>query len=223
MRAQLEARAKYILEFAANAAHELKTPLTSLRGAAELLQEDIASMSDEQRMRFLSNMHSDAVRMDQLVQRILDLARIESALPDRERIDLRAFLEATVERYARNGHEIELSYEARSPMVDMAPEQLESLVTNLLDNAVRHGSKERVEVTVCDENENLLLVVRDRGPKLSPGHLERVFERFYTTERARGGTGLGLAIVRAIAEAHGGSVSAAALDRGASFAVRIRA
>ena len=221
MRDQLEARANYIREFAANAAHELKTPLTSLRGAAELLLEDDEAMTSEQRKRFLENVHADAVRMDALVGRILDLARIESTRPAREKIDLRAFLEGTVERYRRRGHRIVLSYRASDPMIEMAPEQLDSMVSNVLDNATRHGAGKEVELDVFDEGSLRTISVRDHGPKLEPGALDRVFERFYSTTRNQGGTGLGLAIVKAIAEGHGGSVHARAEASGATFVLRI--
>jgi signal transduction histidine kinase len=223
MRDQLEARADYIREFAANAAHELKTPLTSLRGASELLLEDDEAMSPEQRKRFLSNVHDDAVRMDALVGRILDLARIESTRPSREKIDLAAFLNATVERYRRRGHDLVLSYRASDPMIEMAPEQLESMVSNVVDNAIRHGAGQPVEIGVFDEGSMRAIAVRDRGPKLERGALDRAFERFYSTARNQGGTGLGLAIVKAIAEAHGGSVEARAEDQGATFVLRIPA
>jgi two-component system, OmpR family, sensor histidine kinase ChvG len=221
MRDQLEARARYIRDFAANAAHELKTPLTSLRGASELLL-DGEDMSEEQRRRFLSNIQADAVRMDLLVGRILQLARIESAQPERERIELREFLEGVVERYRRMGHEVVLMFSAGDAVVEMSAEQLDALITNLVDNAVRHGAGKPVDIIVRDEAQGRVLTVRDRGPTLPPEHFERVFERFYTTERARGGTGLGLAIVRAIAQAHGGRVWVTReADAGASFHVAL--
>lgn len=223
MRAKLEERAEYIREFAANTAHELKTPLTSLRGASELLIEDWAAMTGEQRERFLSNIHQDAVRMDSLVGRILHLARIEAGVPETESIDLFAFLEGVRERYRRMGHELALSLNGSRRAVQMSAEQLDSLVTNLVDNAVRHGAGKPVDITVlASDRHGVVLSVRDRGPKLPAEHFARVFERFYTTERARGGTGLGLAIVKAIAEAQGGSVSVAQNeDQGATFRVEL--
>ncbi len=208
MRGQLESRAEYIREFAANAAHELKTPLTSLRGASELLLEDGESMTQAQRQRFLSNIHSDAVRMDALVGRILQLARIESTRPAREPIELEPFLKATQERYRRREAELVLDYRSARSTIEMAPEQLESLVSNLVDNAVRHGEGRPVRIEVQDGDGALWLRVINEGAQLPEGHLERVFERFYSTERGRGGTGLGLAMVKAIAEAHGGRVEA---------------
>ncbi len=206
MRDQLETRAEYIREFAANTAHELKTPLTSLRGAAELLIEDADTMSEAQQKRFLENIRSDALRMDGLVLRILDLARIESTKPVRETFDLAGFLDGVVERYRRHGGEVVVHYEAKDRTITYAPELLDTLVTNLLDNALRHGGA--AEVFVRDAAKGRTLEVRDQGPVLPEGHFDRAFERFHSTERTRGGTGLGLATVRAIARAHGGDARA---------------
>lgn len=219
MRDQLEARAKYVEEFATNAVHELKTPLTSMRGAAELLLDADETMDQAQRRRFLGNIHSDAVRAADLVQRILQLARIEAQHPARQAITLDTFLDAITERYARRGQPVRVQLQAKLRVIEMEPEQLESLLVNLLDNAARHGAGEPIDVTVSDAPSGLELTVRDYGPPLPAERFDRIFERFYSTERNRGGTGLGLSIVRAIAEAHGGAVRAQRLERGAAFTV----
>lgn len=219
MSAQLAARAEYIREFAANAAHELKTPLTSLRGAAELLLEADGSIDPARRRRFLENIQSDAVRMDGLVQRILELARIESTRPERVEIELKGYLEGLADRYARRGVTLEV-VAPDAVAVRAVPEQLEGLLVNLLDNAARHGAGEPVQVSLRSEPGEAVISVRDFGPALAPDALDRAFERFYSTTREQGGTGLGLAIVRAVARAHGGSAQARVEARGATFTVR---
>ena len=221
MRVQLEARADYIREFAANAAHELKTPLTSLRGASELLLEDADAMTESQRKQFLRNIQSDALRMNRLVSGILDLARIESTRPERVGTSLTAMLTGLQERYRRRGAEIRVD----SPPAEvwMAPDLLDSVLSNLIDNAVRHGAGHPVDVVVRPVASNLRITIRDWGPPVDAEQFDRAFERFYSTERASGGTGLGLAIVRAVAESHGGAVSARALDVGAEFTIEIPA
>ncbi len=217
MRSELEARASYIRDFATHIAHELKTPLTSIRGASELLLED--EMTPEQRHRFLSNVHADALRMDDLVRRILALARIESTRPQTQVLQLDSFLEAVAERYARHGHQVRISNSCgRSVRYD--PEQLEMLLGNLLDNAFRHGGDAPVDLSL-EVNDQVILTIRDRGPPLPPDHFHRAFERFFSTERARGGTGLGLALVKAIVDAHGGQVTARVEPVGASFSVTL--
>jgi signal transduction histidine kinase len=219
MSLQLAARADYIREFAANTAHELKTPLTSLRGAAELLLEAGDAVPAAQRARFLTNIQEDAVRMDRLVQRILELARIESTRPAREAVDLGRYLEGLAERYRRQGQPVTLTVDAPQVVLHAVPEQLESLFVNLMDNAARHGEGRPIAILVTRAAGEVAVAITDDGPPLAPGHLERVFERFYSTARAQGGTGLGLAIVKAVAEAHGGRVEAQAGARGATFRV----
>ena len=220
MRHQLEARADYIREFAANAVHELKTPLTSLRGASELLLDDSGAMDDAQRRRFLQNIESDVLRMDRLVSGILDLARIESTRPVRERLSLPALFTGMQERYRRRGHTVNV--ECPSPLdVFVAPDLFDSMMSNLVDNAVRHSGGHPVALTAALDGEGVRIDVRDWGPPVEAERLERVFERFYSTERNAGGTGLGLAIVRAVAEAHGGTVVANAEETGARFTVRL--
>lgn len=217
MRAQLEARTAYVQQFATDTAHELKAPLTSLRGAAELLIDGAQTMPPDQMRRFLDNVHDDAVRMDGLVQRILHLARIEASTPKREAIDLPVFLAGIVERYARRDHHLELTVSTADPIVQMDPGQLDTLITNLVDNALRHGPDAPIELRVVDRH----IEVIDKGPPQPPGHLDRIFERFYTTERDRGGSGLGLAIVRAVADAHGATVSAERREEGTVFIVEL--
>jgi two-component system sensor histidine kinase CreC len=223
MREQLERRAEYVRVFAAQTVHELKSPLTSLRGAAELLLDAEGAMPPAQSRRFVGQIHDDAVRMDGLVGRILQLARIESSAPDRRPVAPRALVEGVVERYTRRDRAVSLSWSAADDVLALDVEQLDSLLSNLLDNALRHGEGRRVEVRARDEAGQLVLEVVDDGPPLPAAHFERIFERYYTTERHKGGTGLGLAIVRAVAEAHGGEVRAAhgPGGRGASFVVRL--
>lgn len=223
MRDQLERRAEYVRVFAAQTVHELKSPLTSLRGAAELMLDAGGTMPVDQSRRFLTQVHDDAVRMDGLVGRILQLARIESSAPDRREIAPRALVEGVVERYTRRERPVRLAWGASERTMPADVEQLDSMLSNLIDNALRHGEGRPVDVRARDDGASLVLAVEDDGPPLPAGHFARIFERFYTTARDKGGTGLGLAIVRAVAESHGGMVTAAhgRDGRGARFEVRL--
>ena len=222
MRDQLERRAEYVRVFAAQAVHELKTPLTSLRGASELLLDGAESMPPEQQRRFFALIHDDALRMDKLVGRILDLARIEASPPARRPIALKPWVDAIVERYARHGQTVVLDWKADPAPLAVDTDQIDSLLTNLLDNAARHGEGRPIHLLAEDQRGALRLTVEDDGPLLPSEHFARIFERFYTTERAKGGTGLGLAIVRAVAESHGGTVVASARpEGGARFVVTL--
>ena len=204
MTAQLSDRAAYISEFAANVSHELKTPLTSIRGAAELVRDQWTEMSEAERHRFLDNIQGDVERMERLVTRLLHLARIQSAPGRAERVPLRPFFEALT---ARHGAQVRLDLTQAPEAMVIHADHLESAVRNLVDNAVRHGEGKPVEVAVRDQNGRTVIVVRDHGPGISEGNQRHLFERFFTTERDRGGTGLGLNIVQAVAKTRGGSVS----------------
>ncbi len=203
---RLAARAEYVAEFAANVSHELKTPLTSIRGAAELLRDDWSGMSEAQRERFLANIQADAERTETLVTDLLRLARIEStttAAPA-ETVELGALGRELDLRYPEH---VALEVEEPRAAVSIPREQVASALGNLVDNALRYRSEAPVRVRLSAVGERLVAEVEDDGPGISAANLPRVFERFFTTERDRGGTGLGLAIVRAIAESRGGSAS----------------
>ena len=220
MKSQLDSRTEYVKQFATNTAHELKTPLTSLRGAAELILDDV-HMPEHRLRRFIENMHGDAMRMDALVNRILHLARIESSVPNRQSADIDLLLRGLVERYRRRGIDIRLQSNLSNTLVWFDPEQLDSALCNLLDNAVRHGEGSAIDLKAERLHGMLHLAVRDYGPQRDAEHFARCFERFYSTERKHGGTGLGLSIVRAVAERHGGQVKVEQLQPGALFTVSI--
>ncbi|MEO1483216.1 MAG: ATP-binding protein [Myxococcota bacterium] len=203
MTQRLQERARYISEFASNVSHELKTPLTGIRGATELLREKWESMGADQRERFLANVESDAQRMDHLVGRLLELARLENADPSAdEPVAVEAVLRSIAERY-----DAQLRLDAPPAVIRIPPEHLVSAVTNLLDNARRHGGDKPVLLHATSDEGRLRLEVTDQGPGISPGNRSRIFQRFFTTERDRGGTGLGLAMVKAVAEGRGGSIA----------------
>jgi signal transduction histidine kinase len=204
MTQQLTEQADYIREFASNIGHELKSPLTGIGGAVELLQDEWSQMSDEQRRRFLENVAADAARMERLVADILHLARIESAAESTEdEVVLETFLAGLAQRYDPP-LQLDLSGAPRKITIDR--DHLETALRNLVDNAVRHGAGEPVDVGVTAAGGQVEFTVRDRGPGISEGNRARVFDRFFTTEREHGGTGLGLSIVRAVARARGGRV-----------------
>lgn len=202
---QLDARAQYISEFAANISHEFKTPLTSIRGAAELLS-DGADDDPKVRQRFLSNIQKDVARLDRLVSRILELSRIEATLEERADFDLAEAINEVSGQFADGEVTVQLPG-AELPIHGNRP-HLESALYALLENAVRF-SPEGVAATIEAEaeGERLRVRVRDQGPGISKANQAKVFDRFFTTETAQGGTGLGLAIVAVVVKAHGGAVT----------------
>ncbi len=218
MTQKLTERAEYIAGFAANASHELKTPLTGIRGAVELLQEDWDSMPTEQRDRFLQNIDSDAERMQRLVSRLLELARIESSTDEVDQTPLRETIEEICNGF---GEQVRIDVSQAPPTIAMSREHLETAVRNLVDNAVRHSGGKPVDLRVWHDGTRVQIAVSDRGHGISAGNLGRIFDRFFTTDRDNGGTGLGLAIVKAIADLRGGEIAVVSNSNGTTFTLAV--
>ncbi len=207
MTEELDQRLRYISDFAADVAHEFKSPLTSIRGAAELLAEG-ASEVPEDRERFLQNILLDAERLDRLVTRLLVLSRIEAREGHLTLVDAMALLERVGQRasQAPGAAPIELVLTAERRWVPGHEADLEIAVSNLIDNAQRYSrAGEAPQLLLADDRGGLRITVRDRGPGIPEARRSKVFDRFYTTDAERGGTGLGLAIVSSVARAHGGA------------------
>jgi two-component system phosphate regulon sensor histidine kinase PhoR len=204
-------------DFVANVSHELKTPLTSISGYAETLLSD--PPDPEMARTFLGTILGNARRMQALVDDLLDLSRIESGRwqPSRTAIDVAAAArESWTEVCGRPesrqvAFAVEVELGAESLCADH--DALRHVLTNLLENSVRHTpAGGRVVCLARREGAGIALAVRDNGAGITREHLPRIFERFYRADAARsreeGGTGLGLAIVKHLVEAHGGRVSA---------------
>ncbi len=214
----LDARLGYISELAANVSHEFKTPIASMRGAAELLRDGAAD-DPEARTRFLGNILDDAERLSRLVTRLLELSRIEARPEPRVPLDYRALVESVVSRYRESDRDVRITWNAAFDHLRASPDQIETVLTNLVDNALRFSPEgSPVTVQIDGDAHGFHTTVRDEGSGVSEANLPRVWDRFFTTDRARGGTGLGLSIVRAIVEVHGGNVGVEAREgRGAAF------
>jgi signal transduction histidine kinase len=206
----LEERAEYVHTFASGVSHELKTPLTSLRGAVELLRDHLDEMSGEERERFLGNLEEDAKRLERLVNRLLELARAEVVRPSGESAPVGEVVDALAARYRAEGLDVRARCGDAPLRAAVSGEVLESLLANLLDNARQHAGPEagvEISARTVPPGYGVEISVKDAGPGIAEADLPRVFDRFFTTARGRGGSGLGLAIVKALAEAHGGTVT----------------
>jgi signal transduction histidine kinase len=224
MAGSMEQRTDYIRDFAAHVSHEFKTPLTTIRGTVELLREHLAEMSSDERDRFLANLDAEAGRMTKLVSRLLDLARADVMRANEGEISGPAeILERLNLRYRDSGLRVVLR-EPADILVAMGEEALETVLVNLLDNAVQHaGPEATVTIDLCRQAGMAVITVADDGPGIAPANLGRIFEPFFTLTRNRGGTGLGLAIVRSLVEAHKGSVSALPSTAGAQITITLPA
>ncbi|MBI1207585.1 MAG: histidine kinase [Azospirillum sp.] len=222
MAATLEQRADYIRDFAAHVSHEFKTPLATIRGTVELLREHLSDMSAVERDRFLANLDAEAERLTRLVTRLLVLARADVAPPDERSGSVpAAVLARLVPRYRAQGLTIEVAG-TTDRAVGLSEESLETVLANLLDNAVQHaGPGARVTIALDEHGDGVALMVGDDGPGISPANTERVFTPFFTTARRQGGTGLGLAIVHRLLAAAGASITLVPSRSGAGFALRL--
>lgn len=204
MTRELDHRLRYISEFAADVAHELKSPLTSIRGAAELLAEGAAD-DPETRERFLRNILLDAERLDRLVSRLLELSRIDASREPMGEVDLAGLVGRVVDRTQSPDPKIAVRAPAAMPRLRGREADLERALLNLVENAIRFSPPGgTVTIEIEADHDAVRIAVRDEGPGVPLEHRARIFERFFTTDAERDGTGLGLSIVRSVAEAHGG-------------------
>ena len=225
MRRALEGK-DYVEHYTHNLAHELKAPLSAIRGSAELLQEH--SMSDPDRARFLGNLRAEADRLHSIVDRMLRLTALESkpGLEQREPIVLKDVVTEvmnTMEPEAR-GHEVLLRWTSLDEEARVSGERflIHQAVMNLVQNALSFtpaGGEVRVAVT-CDATE-AQVVVEDTGPGLPDFAQDKVFDRFFSLPRPGSGrksTGLGLSFVREIMHLHGGTATLVNRDEGGARA-----
>lgn len=207
MTQRLDERVAYTRALAADISHEFKSPLTSIRGAAELLGEGAAD-DPPARARFLGNIIEDTQRLDRLVTRLLELSRIEAETAPVEIFDYEALVREAAER-CRGQAELAVSYRSKVTQLSGRRSHVASVLGNLLDNAVQHHAPgSAITVHVSDGPGGVVrTAVSNRGPVLSEAVMARIWDRFFTTRAKQGGTGLGLAIVASIVKAHGGAVS----------------
>jgi two-component system phosphate regulon sensor histidine kinase PhoR len=203
-------------DFVANASHELRTPLASIIGYVETLEEGGPAVDAEAQKRFLGIVLREARRMLSLVEDLLSLSHAEAEKHDHptEPLDLGKLAARVVGEVAslRGKEQVQLVAAADGAIVAGDSTQLEQLLRNLIDNALKYGGADSpVEVGVAAPRANTIeLTVTDHGPGIAPEHLPHLTRRFYRTDpgrsRASGGTGLGLAIVKHIVERHRGKL-----------------
>lgn len=213
MTQKLDERVQYTRALAADISHEFKSPLTSIRGAAELLQDGAAD-DPPARARFLHNIIEDSERLDRLVTRLLELSRIEAELAPTEVFDYEALVREVIGRMSHDVP-IKLAYRSRTTQILGRRLHLASVIRNLIDNGCQHASPgTEVSVHISDiDSGRVRTAICNRGPMISQALMARLWDRFFTTRAKQGGTGLGLAIVRSIVTAHGGTVAVASSDR----------
>jgi signal transduction histidine kinase len=213
----LAERSDYINRFATHVSHEFKTPLTSMQGALELLQEHIDTMPAQQRHRFMDNLLDDTQRLKKLVSRLLELARADALEPSSQHSSLTQQLDHMHSRYRERG--LTLKYNDINDLkLAIAPDALETVLNNLLENSLQHDATEVVISTVHDEF-HLQLSLHDNGKGISAANRDKIFTPFFTTRRNSGGTGLGLEIISSLLKAYHGEISIGSAEQGAEFVI----
>lgn len=196
-------------EFTANVSHELKTPLTSISGYSELIENGMVNEQDT--IRFGKEIHRSANRLLTLIDDILRLSELDATSESQqfEQVDLYELAQVCVEMLQVNAKKsrVTLKLSGQRRLVYGNKQMLDEVIYNLCDNAIRYNVEDgNVCVTVDEEDDTVFLSVRDTGIGIAPEHQERIFERFYRVDKSRsketGGTGLGLAIVKHIAALH---------------------
>lgn len=202
-------------DLVATVAHELRSPLTGVKGFVATLLTKWDRLNDEQKKLMLETVNSDADRLTRLIKELLDVARIDtgrlSLFP--RPVDLRAAVERVLASvHAGTGREVAFEVYGDLPPICADPDKFVQVVTNLVDNAIRHGEGQ-VTLTASATSDGapyagVLLHVDDEGDGISPDIRSRVFTKFWK-HGARGGSGLGMYIVHGLVTAHGGLVEIA--------------
>lgn len=213
-------------EFTANVTHELKTPLTSISGYAEIIASGLARPDDVQ--GFAGKIHKESGRLLSLIGDIMKLSQLDESLSEEEfvPVDLSGVAYEVADDLRSNAekHDVTISVEAEKSVVNGNRNQLYELIYNLCDNAIRYNRPDgKVKIKVENTGNGSIIKVSDTGIGIPEKHHKRIFERFYRVDKSRsketGGTGLGLAIVKHITERHGGSVTVESNENGTTFTV----
>ncbi|MFH1115288.1 MAG: ATP-binding protein [Pseudomonadota bacterium] len=232
---RLRALQKIRRDFVANVSHELKTPITSIKGFLETLEE--GAIDDAVNARhFLTIIMRHTDRLISIIEDLLSLSRIEQDTEKGgivlEEVPIRDVMDSVDKEVGRRAgyRSIKLDYEVDGSLVArINPMLLEQAIVNLVDNALKYSEPDSTVRIVSEKNgSEVVISVKDQGCGIPKEHLTRIFERFYRVDKARsrkvGGTGLGLAIVKHIANAHGGRVDVeSSPGKGSTFSIHLPA
>jgi signal transduction histidine kinase len=214
----------------ADVSHELKTPLTAMRGYLETLRMSDLDLDEETRERYFQTIERETVRLDRIVEDLLDLARLENGVGA---LDARLFAVERVFQHVMLRHEhetrmreieVEVSVGSDADQVVADPDRIEQVVENLFANALRYTpAGGRIELRADGEGDAIMLSVVDSGPGIAADHVPFVFDRFYKADPSRRrnapGGGLGLSIAKAIVERHRGSIGVTSAPGRTAFTI----
>jgi signal transduction histidine kinase len=215
MAERIERRSRYLKDFAAAVSHELKTPISGIKGVIELLEEH-PEMKEGERRRFLANAGADADRLSHLLRRLLDLARADMAVtPEGAESDVAGPALTVVDAQRGKGFDVAADV-ATLPPVAAPAEMLTSVLETLVENSRQAGAR-HVRIAGRAERGRVIVTISDDGPGIPEADRERIFDPFHTTRRGEGGSGLGLSIARSLLAACGGTIVSRQVEKGACF------
>ena len=210
----LQERASYVRNLARHINHEFKTPIAAAKGAVELLNEQLPTMTEAEARHFVRNVSDDIGRLERLTSRLLELAQADMTRPANETTDVLAV--------ARELSEPALHVAEGVAEAHISKDAARGLLRNLVDNAFLYGATQ-VWASARAVAGNVELDVRDDGPGISPGNRSRIFDPLFTTAKENGGTGMGLAICRALVNNCHGSIELVPCAKGAAFRITLPA
>jgi signal transduction histidine kinase len=217
MAERIERRSRYLRDFAAALSHELKTPISGIKGVLELLAEH-PEMRDSEKTRFLANASADADRLSHLLSRLLELARADMAITAAPiATALAPPILAVAAAHRGDAFAVDVALDGLPPVAAPA-DMIEAVIETLVENSRQAGAG-RIGVSGSAEGEVVRLDVTDDGPGIPPADHERIFEPFHTGRRDQGGSGLGLSIARSLLAASGGTIVSRPAAQGARFEI----
>ena len=217
-------------DFVANASHELKTPITAIRGFTEMILDD-STMPEDIRNRFIKKIEAQSIRLASLVTDLMSISRLEANQTGVifEAIDLTASVKQTIANAGYNADEKNISISSQLPkgktIISGDQQEINQLLDNLINNAIKYTpAKGNINISLDKLQGQARISVKDTGIGISLAHQQRIFERFYRIDKARsrdlGGTGLGLSIVKNIVEKHQGTITVTSkINHGSTFSV----
>jgi signal transduction histidine kinase len=211
------------IEIVSTVSHELRSPLTSVKGYTSLLLSRWERIADEQKREMLEQVMHDADRVHRLITELLDISRLETdrLVLRRQMMNLRSLVPVVIEkvRFAYPDIEVDLRFPEDFPDVYADPDKLEQVLTNLVENACKYASAQGMVIEGSVDGDNAAVAVSDRGEGIPESDLPKVFSKFFRRELGRPtGSGLGLWISRGLVEAHGGRlVATSVVGEGTTF------
>lgn len=206
---------KYRREFTANVTHELKTPLTSINGYAEMIASGITSAEENQ--KFANVIIKEGTRLLELINQILDLSKIEGQITESkesfEDIDVYEIANNIASRFEQrlNSKNIELTLSGEGIIINGNKSMIRDMLSNIIDNAIKYNKVGgKVDIKILQNKYEVIINLKDTGMGIPQEDRDRIFERFYRVDKSRSkkitGTGIGLSIVKHIVEYHNGTI-----------------